>query len=94
MLEPGSLVKGMASLRFVSAAVEIGAAVLMLRLGRLEAAVGINAALGLFGPVLFSLVSAIGLLGLAERLPLGKLLLIFGGVLLVLFGATRPNGPV
>lgn len=93
MLEPEQLVKGMASLRFLSATIEISAAVLMLRVGRLESAVSINAALGLVGPILFSLVSAIGLLGLAERLPLGKLLLIFGGVLLVLFGATRPTGP-
>lgn len=91
MLEPENLVKGMASLRFLSATVEIGAALLMLRLGRLENAVSINAALGLFGPILFSVVSALGLLGLAERLPLGKLALIFAGVVLVLVGATRPN---
>jgi hypothetical protein len=53
----------------------------------LETAVSIDAALGLFGPSIFLLVSLAGLFGLAAKLPLAKLLLIGGGVGLVFLGA-------
>lgn len=79
----------MAFLRFLSASIEITAAIWMLRIGRVEAALGINALLGLVGPTLFALVSAIGIAGLAGQVSWGKLALIFTGVLLVLFGASR-----
>jgi hypothetical protein len=82
-------VRYMAFVRFFSASVELTAAVLMLRSGSLESAIGINAALGLVGPTLFAVVSAIGIAGLAGHVSWQKLALIFAGVVLVLFGATR-----
>ncbi len=82
------LLRTMSYLRFLSAAVEATAAVWMLRSHRLETAVGINASLGLFGPTIFLLVSLLGLVGLAGKLPLAKLALIGAGVGLVFLGAS------
>lgn len=79
----------MAALRYVSALVELTAATLMLRYGRLQTAVSINAALGLFGPTLFAVVSTLGIVGLAQSggVSLPKLAMVFLGVLLIIYGA-------
>lgn len=89
MREPAVL--GMALLRYLSAAVELTAATLMLRYGKVSTAVSINAALGLFGPTFFVLVSAVGIWGLAQSgaVSWAKLALIFSGVVLIVYGATR-----
>jgi len=88
MREPAVL--GMAALRFLSASVELVAATLMLRSGRVSTAVSINAALGLFGPLLFVAVSAIGIWGLAQgEVSWTRLLLIGAGVCLIVYAATR-----
>lgn len=78
-------------LRMASACVEVTAVVWMLRLTRLESLVRLNAALGLVGPVIFVLVSALGLAGMAGKLHPGRFLAIAAGVLLVLWG-TRGSG--
>jgi hypothetical protein len=82
-------VRYMALLRMLSASIELSAALWMLRLGRVEAALSVNAALGLVGPLLFALVSAIGIAGLAGQVSWPKLAFIFSGVVLVLWGATH-----
>ncbi len=89
MREPAVL--GMAVLRYLSATVELVAATLMLRSGRVSTAVSINAALGLFGPTLFVVVSAIGIWGLAQSgsVSWARLAMIFSGVVLIVYGATR-----
>lgn len=89
MREPAVL--GMAALRYLSASVEIVAATLMLRYGKVATAVSINALLGLFGPTLFVAVSAVGIFGLAQggEVSWARYALIFCGVLLIVYGATR-----
>lgn len=80
------VVAGMALMRFISAGIELTAALLMLRLGKIDAALRINATLGLVGPVVMIGVTALGIVGLAHQISYGKLLLIVGGVGLVLYG--------
>jgi len=65
---------------------EVVVAVLMLKLNRIDSALRLNALLGLVGPLVFILVSALGLVGIAETLPLHKVLLITLGVILVVLG--------
>lgn len=87
--EEGKVVGGMALFRMLSAAIEVTAALLMLKFGRVETAVQINALLGLVGPVILVLVSALGLIGLAGRLPLTKFALLVAGVSLILIAARK-----
>ncbi len=80
-------VAGMALLRLLSAAVEVTAAVLMLRFGRVETAFKINAVLGLVGPFILIGVTSLGLFGMAGKISYEKLIAIVVGVLLILYGA-------
>lgn len=79
------VVLGMALLRFLSSAIELTAALLMLRLAKIEAALKINATLGLVGPLVMIGVTALGIAGLAHQVSYGKLALIAVGVGIVLF---------
>jgi hypothetical protein len=81
--------RGMVGLRLLSATIELSGALLMWRLGRLDAAVRINGLLGLVGPVVLTCTMLLGVAGLATRLPLSKLLWIGAGVCLILIGTTR-----
>jgi len=85
-------VAGMAFVRLISATIEVTAALLMLRLGRIDAAAQINAALGLVGPAIFIVVSMLGIAGLAGRIPLSRTLIIAAGVLLILYGSRGGSG--
>lgn len=78
----------MAALRFLSSAVECAAAVYFLHLFRIEDALRVNAALGLVGPTILILVTLIGLVGIAERLSVERIALVFLAVILI-FVATR-----
>ena len=79
--------RSMAAMRFVSAATEITAAVLMLRAGRVETALRINGLLGLVGPVVLVSVSLLGVAGMAGRIPAGRVVLILIGVYLIIAGS-------
>ncbi len=81
--------RGMVGMRLLSASLEFAGALLMWRLGRLDAAVRVNSVLGLVGPVILTLTMLLGVAGLATRLPVGKLLWIGAGVSLILIGTTR-----
>lgn len=83
------LVTSMALFRMFSGAVELAAAFLMLRFGRVETAFQINAALGLFGPTIMVIVSMLGLIGLAGKISYSKLGLVAAGVLLILYAARK-----
>ncbi len=76
----------MSYLRVIGAGVEIAAAILMLRINTIEAALRINAVLGLLGPVVLIAVSALGLWGLVERVSLAKLVMILCGSILIIIG--------
>jgi len=76
----------MAFIRLLSGAIEITAALLMLRLANLRSAVRINALLGLIGPIILLSASFAGVAGMAGRVQTPKLLMIVLGVALILFG--------
>lgn len=78
----------MAALRFVSSAIECAAAFYILRLFRVEDALRVNAALGMVGPTILIVVTLIGLVGIAEKLSIERIVLIFISVVLI-FIATR-----
>lgn len=76
----------MVLLRLLSAAIEVGAVVILARLDSLAEALKVNAFLGLIGPAIFLLVSSLGLIGLADQVGPGKLVIIACGVGLILWG--------
>ncbi|HAI52832.1 MAG: DUF2619 domain-containing protein [Limnochordia bacterium] len=76
----------MALLRLLAGTLEISAGLLMVKLGRVESALKINAVLGLIGPVILTLVSGVGLLRLSTQLPWPRLTLVALGVLLIFWG--------
>lgn len=88
-MDEAGLVRAMAVVRMISSGIELAAALLMLRLSRLDAAVQINAALGLVGPLVLVTVTILGVAGLAGKIPLTRLALIGAGVMLVILGARR-----
>jgi len=87
--DDAGLVRAMAVVRMISSAIELAAALLMLRLGRLDAAVQINAALGMVGPLVLVTVTLLGVAGLAGKIPLARLALLGLGVVLVILSARR-----
>lgn len=82
-------VVGMAGLRMLSGCIELTAAVLMLRFMQVEKALLINSGLALVGPVILLATTAIGLVGLADRLSFSKLLWILLGVSFIFFGILK-----
>ena len=89
MGDDAGVVRAMAVVRIISSAIELTAALLMLRLGRLDAAVQINAALGMVGPLVLVTVTLLGVAGLAGKIPLARLALLGLGVVLVILSARR-----
>lgn len=79
-------VVGMAVLRLLSGIIEFSAALLMLKLNRVEQALKVNATLALVGPTIMMAVMALGLAGLAGKVPLPKLFIITLGVGLIFYG--------
>lgn len=83
-----SVVIAMAAIRFISAFVEIGAALIFLKSNNIVTATRINAGLGVFGPMIFLIVSLVGITGLAARVNIVKMIIIIAGVVLVFIGTT------
>lgn len=80
------IVVSMAVLRLVAGTIEITAALLMLKFGKVQTAVKINATLGMIGPTILLLVSSLGLIGLSQSLSPYKLLIVALGVSLIFLG--------
>lgn len=79
-------VTAMGTLRLISGSIEVCAGLLMLYFQSLEKAMAINATLALVGPTVLILVTATGLAAMAEELSWGRMVLIFAGVALILWG--------
>jgi len=86
MSELDKAVFGMAVLRLLSGSTELIAAAVMVKWNQVEKALALNSVLALVGPLVLITTTAIGLIGLADSLPLKKLLLILSGVALILVG--------
>lgn len=84
------IVFAMAMLRCLSACIEMTAAMLMLKYGRVETALKINAILAMVGPSIMIIVTTLGLAGLAGKVSFSKLGIIFAGVVLIFYGLSRP----
>lgn len=82
-------VTGMATLRIFSGTIEILAALLMIKLGRVDKALAVNSALALVGPTILLVTTSIGLAGMADKLSFGKMVWIGCGVACLLIGILK-----
>lgn len=82
-------VLGMAILRILSGAIEITAAMVMLKLNDVYKALAVNSLLALVGPAILITTTTIGLIGMADRLSFNKICLIFLGVVLILYAIRK-----
>lgn len=82
-------VTSMALLRVMSGSIEILAAIIMLKLGRVDKALAVNSALAFVGPSILIITTAIGLSGMADRLSWSKILWIGLGVSCLLIGILK-----
>lgn len=79
----------MATLRIISGTIEILAALLMLKLGRVDKALAVNSALAFVGPTVLLITTSIGLAGLADKLSYGKMIWIGVGATCLLIGILK-----
>lgn len=82
-------VLSMVILRVISGMIEITAASVMLKFNAVDKALMVNATLAIIGPIILISTMTIGLVGMADKLNFGKLLLIGLGVLLILVGLRK-----
>lgn len=75
---------GIALVRIISGAIEMMAAVYILRHGSLRTALRANAALGIVGPAALVLGTLIGAAGLGSELRPQNVALVFIGVLIII----------
>jgi len=80
------LIWGIRLMRGLSAAIEVSAVLLLLRMQDVRPMLRLNSALGLVGPLIFIAVSAMGLAEGLGKIHPQKLLLILTGVVLVVLG--------
>ncbi|NOU89565.1 DUF2619 domain-containing protein [Paenibacillus sp. LMG 31460] len=83
------IVLTMASLRMMSGSIEIIAAIVMLRLATVEKALLVNSGLALVGPLVLLATTTIGLVGIAEKLSIGKMLWVIAGVSCLFIGILK-----
>lgn len=80
---------GMATLRVLSGSIEIFAAILMIKFNQIEKALLVNTGLALVGPFILLLTTTIGLLGMADRLNIWKMVWILAGVTCIFIGIRK-----
>ncbi|WP_353855272.1 YqhV family protein [Bacillus sp. Bos-x628] len=76
----------MAGMRFLSATIELTAAILILITNDVRKAVVINSILAMIGPLIFIITMTIGIYQIAGQFSYAKLILIFLGVVFILVG--------
>ena len=79
-------VASMMLLRLGSALMELTGASLMAYFNRIDAAVRINALMGLIGPLILISATTVGVVGMAGELSWSRILFVFVGVGLILYG--------
>jgi hypothetical protein len=83
------IVLSMAALRIMSGSLEITAALLMIRFNQIEKALLVNSGLALVGPLVLLTTTTIGLVGIAEKLSMGKMLWVLIGVSCIFVGVIK-----
>lgn len=81
-----AILNNMALIRVISGLLEIGVALIFLKVGRVDTALRLNSMLGLIGPLIFLAVSVLGIAAIAVKLSWIKVGLISLGIILVLVG--------
>ncbi|MFM9279081.1 YqhV family protein [Paenibacillus jiagnxiensis] len=82
-------VAGMGMIRLLSGCIEIVAALIMLRLNQVEKALVVNTGLAMVGPLVLLTTTAIGLVGMADKLSWDKLMWVGCGVACLMFGILK-----
>ncbi|RUT36181.1 DUF2619 domain-containing protein [Paenibacillus zeisoli] len=82
-------VASMATLRIISGTLEIIAAILMIKLGRIDKALAVNTALAFVGPTVLIVTTSLGLMGMADKLSWGKIGWVACGVVCLLIGILK-----
>ncbi|MGV3487221.1 MAG: YqhV family protein [Tuberibacillus sp.] len=77
---------GMSILRILSGMIEITVAILILKCNDIGKALVLNSSLALVGPLILISTTAIGLFGIAEKVSLYRIIVIFLGVILIIIG--------
>jgi hypothetical protein len=80
---------GMAVLRMLSGSVEVLAALLILKVNEVEKALLINSGLAIVGPIILITTTAIGLLGMSDRISFAKIAWILVGISCILIGVRK-----
>ncbi|EXX86678.1 hypothetical protein BG53_05730 [Paenibacillus darwinianus] len=83
------IVLAMGVLRLLSGSIEIFAALLMLRFNQIEKSLVINSSLALVGPLILIATTTIGLVGISDKLSLGKFAWVLAGVTCLLVGILK-----
>jgi putative exporter of polyketide antibiotics len=83
------IVLSMASLRLLSGSIEICAALLMLRYNQIDKALMVNTGLAMVGPIVLLATTTLGLVGLADKLSVGKMLWVLVGVSFIFIGIMK-----
>jgi len=83
------VVLAMGMLRLLSGSIEIFAALLMLRLNQVDKALVVNSSLALVGPLILIATTTIGLVGISDKLSLGKFVWVLAGVTCLLIGILK-----
>ncbi|NPV27156.1 MAG: YqhV family protein [Firmicutes bacterium] len=91
ILVKGKIVTAMAVTRCLSSIIELTAALLMLKFDSVETAMKINAALALIGPTTMITVTTLGLIGLAGKISVSRMLLILIGVCCIFIGVSKQS---
>lgn len=79
----------MALLRIVSGSLELTAALVMLKLNEVQKALAVNSMLALVGPIVLLTTTAIGLVGLSDKLSPMRLIMVTVGVSCLLIGILK-----
>lgn len=77
---------GMAFLRIFSGSLEILVALIILKLNNVEKALVVNISLALIGPLILITTTSIGLIGMADKISFTKIIWVFIGIALILYG--------
>jgi hypothetical protein len=81
-----TVLNNMAVIRIISGLLEIATAIIFVKVGRVDSALRLNAFLGLIGPIVFILVSVLGIAAIAVKLSWVQLVLLSLGLVLVIVG--------
>lgn len=81
-----TVLNNMAMVRVISGLLEIIVALIIIKVGRVDAALRMNAFLGLIGPLVFIAVSVLGIAAIAVKLSWIKVCILSLGIILVLIG--------